>query len=110
MVAWNAVIFWEAMIKSNQLRITRVTQNHWTYKFIRAMPYNGKWAEVSSILCLFHVDFLIFAQGRVNSLGNTPLGRSDAAMQLINTALIAPAATQQLPITIAERTRSSIVR
>ena len=49
------------------------------------------------------VDFLIIAEGRVDSLGNTPLGRSDAAMQLINMGLIAPAATQQLPITIAER-------
>jgi len=81
------------------------------------MPCTGRWAEVTSILRLFHlhrgaytpftfrglVDFLIFAERRVESLGNTPLGRSDAAMQLINTALIAPAATQQLPITIAER-------
>jgi len=110
--AWNAVIFWEAMNKSNQWRLTRVTQNHWTDKFIKAMPYTGRWAEVTSILHLFHVhmgaytpftfrglvDFLILAEGRVDSLGNTPLGRSDAAIQLINTALIAPAAIQQLPI------------
>ena len=47
--------------------------------------------------------FLIFTKGQMDSVGNTPLGRSNAAMQLINTALIAPAATQQLPITIAER-------
>jgi len=81
------------------------------------MPCTGRWAKVTSILRLFHVhrgaytpftfrglvDFLIFAEGRVDSLGNTPLGRSDTAMQLINTALIAPTATQQLPITIAEK-------
>jgi len=72
------------------------------------MPCTGRWAEVTSILRLFHVhrgaytlftfrglvDFLIIAEGRVDSLGNTPLGRSDAAMQLIKTALIALAATQ----------------
>jgi len=80
------------------------------------MPYTGKWAEVISILRLFPVhrgaytsftfrglvDFLILAEERVDSLGNTPLGRTDATMQLINTALIAFAATQQLPITIGE--------
>ena len=112
MAAWNAVIFWEAMIKSNQWRLTRVTQNHWTYKFIRVMPCTGRWAEVTSILRLFHVhreaytpftfrglvEFLILPEDRVDSLGNTPLERSDAAMQLINTALITPAAIQQLPI------------
>ena len=81
------------------------------------MPCTRRWAEVTSILRRFHVhrgaytpftfrglvDFLIIAEGRVDSLGNTPLGRSDAAMQLINTALIALAATQHLLITIAER-------
>jgi len=81
------------------------------------MPYRGRRAEVTSILCLFHVhrgaytlftfrvlvEFLILAENQADSLGNTPLGRSDAAMQLINTALIAPVASQQLPITIAER-------
>jgi len=81
------------------------------------MPYTGRWAEVTSILRLFHVhmgayapftfrgvaEFLILAEDRVDSLGNTPLERSDAAMQLINTALIASAVTQQLAITIAER-------
>ena len=105
------------MIKSNQWRLTRAAQNHWTYKFIRAMPYTGRWAEFTSILRLFYVhrgayapftfrglvEFLILAEDRVDSFGNTPLERSDAAMQLINTTLIAPAATQQLPITIAER-------
>jgi len=55
LAAWNAVIFWEAMIKNNQWRVTRVIQNHWTYKFIRAMPYTGRWAEVTSILHFFHV-------------------------------------------------------
>jgi len=81
------------------------------------MSYTGRWAEVTSILHLFHVhrgaytpftfrrlvEFLILAEDRVDSLGNTPLERSDASMQLINTALIAPAAIQQRPITIAER-------
>ena len=117
LAAWKAVIFWEAMIKSNQWRLTRVTPNHCTYRFIRTMPYTGRWAEVTSILRLFHVhmgayapftfrgvaEFLILVEDRVDSLGNTPLERSDAAIQLINMALIAPAATQQLPITIAER-------
>ena len=117
LAAWNAVIFWEAIIKSNQWSIIRVTQNYWTFKFIRAMPCTGRWAEVTSILRLYHVrrgaytpftfrglvEFLIMAEDRVDSLGNTPLERSDAAMQLINTALIAPAITQQLPITIAAR-------
>jgi len=107
MAAWNAVIFWEAMIKCNQWRLTRVNQNHWTYKYLRTMPCTGRWAEVTSILRLFHVqrgaytpftfrglvDFLIFTEGQVDSLGSTPMRRSDAAMQLINTALIAPAAT-----------------
>ena len=117
LAAWNAVIFWEAIIKSNQWSIIRVTQNHWTFKFIRAMPCTGRWAEVTSILRLYHVrrgaytpftfrglvEFLILAEDRVDLLGNTPLERSDAAMQLINTALIAPATAQQLPITIVER-------
>ena len=81
------------------------------------MPCTGRWAEVTSILRLYHVrrgaytpftfrglvEFLIMAEDRVDSLGNTPLERSDAALQLINTTLIAPATTQQLPITIAER-------
>jgi len=83
------------------------------------MPYRGRWAEVTSILRLFHahrgaytpftfaglVDFLILAEGRVDSLGNASLGMSDATMQLINTALTASVTTQQLPITIAERNR-----
>ena len=86
MAAWNAVIFWEAMIKSNQWRLTRITQNYRTYKFIRTMPCTGRWGEVTSILHLFHVhrgaytpftfrrlvDFLIFAEGQVDSLGNAP--------------------------------------
>ena len=81
------------------------------------MPRTGKWSEVTSILRLFHVrrgaytpftfrglvDFLILAEGRVDSLGDTPLGRSDAAIELVNTALIAPAAAQQLSSTITER-------
>jgi len=49
------------------------------------------------------VDFLILAEEQVDSLGDTPLERSDAAIQLVNMALIAPAATQHLPIIIAER-------
>ena len=81
------------------------------------MPCTGRWAEVTSILRLYHVrrgaytpftfrglvEFLIVADDRVDSLGNTPSEMSDAAVQLINTALIALATTQQLPITIAER-------
>lgn len=115
--AWNAVIFWEAINKSNRGSFKKVTQNHWTYKFIRAMPCTGRWAEITSILRLYHVrrgaytpftfrrlvDFLILAEDRVDSLGHTPLERSDAAMQLINTVLIVPATTQQLPVTIVER-------
>jgi len=56
------------------------------------MPYTGRWIEVTSILRLFHVhmwaytvftfkglvDFLILAEERVDSLGDTPLERSDA--------------------------------
>ena len=48
-------------------------------------------------------EYLILAEDRIDSLGNTPLERSDAAIQLINTALIASATAQQLPITIVER-------
>ena len=80
------------------------------------MPYTGRWCEVTSILRLYHVhmgaytpftfrgsvDFLILAEERVHSLGDTPLERSDAAIQLVNTALIAPAAVQHLPTTIIE--------
>jgi len=94
LAAWNAVIFWEAMVSSNQWRPLRVTQNYWTYKLIQAMPYTGRWSEVTSILCLFHVhmgaytpftfrglvDFLILAEERVDSLGDTPLERSDATI------------------------------
>ena len=49
------------------------------------------------------VDFLILAEEQVDSLGHTPLERSNAAIQLVNTALIAPAAIQHLPTTIVER-------
>ena len=84
----------------------RVTQNHWTYKFIREMPYMGRWSGVTSILHLFQVhmgaytpltfkglvDFLILVEELVDSLGDTPLERSDAAIQLVNTAVIAPVA------------------
>jgi len=48
-------------------------------------------------------DFLILAEERVDSLGDTPLERSDAAIQLVNIALIAPAAVQHLPIMIIKR-------
>ena len=117
LATWNSVILWEAMVRSNQWRPLQITQNHWTYEFIRVMPYTGRWSEVTSILHLFHVhmgactpftfkgliDFLKLAEKRVDSLGDTPLERSDAAIQLVNTALIASAAVQQLPITIVER-------
>ena len=83
---WNAVIFWEAMVRSNQWRPLQVTQNHWTYKFIQEMPYTSRWSEVISILHLFYVhmgaytpfkfkglvDFFILAEERVDSLGDTP--------------------------------------
>jgi len=81
------------------------------------MPYTGRWSEVTSIVGLFHVhmgaytpftfrglvDFLILAEEQVDSLGYTPLERSDAAIQLVNSGLIAPATAQQLSITIVER-------
>jgi len=39
----------------------------------------------------------------VDSLGDTPLGRSDAVIELVNMALIALATAQQLPSIITER-------
>jgi len=77
----------------------------------------GRWSEVTSILRLFHVhigaytpftfrglvDFLILAEEWVDSLGDAPLERSDAVIQLVNMTLIAPTAVQQLPIRIVER-------
>ena len=49
------------------------------------------------------VDFLILAEEWVDSLGDAPLERSDAVIQLVNMTLIAPTAVQQLPIRIVER-------
>ena len=49
------------------------------------------------------VDFLILPDDRVDSIGETPSERSNVAVQLVNTALIAPVAVKHLPITIAER-------
>ena len=81
------------------------------------MPYTRRWSEVTSILRLFHVHMgglhSVYLQRiskladigikRVDSLGDTSLERSDAAIQLVNTALIAPAAVQHLPTIIVER-------
>jgi len=49
------------------------------------------------------VDFLILAEEQVDSLRDTPLEGSNAAVQLVNTALTTPAAVRHLPTTIFER-------
>jgi len=108
LAVWNVVVFWEAVVMSNQRGPWSVTQNHWT---------TGIWSEVTSVLRQFHVhkraytlftfrelvDFLILAEERVDSLLDTPLERNSAAIQLANMALITLAAVQHLPTIIAER-------
>ena len=81
------------------------------------MPSTRQWGEVTSVLPQFHVhmgaytpftfkgliDFLILADDQVDSLGYTPLERRNAVVQLVNTALIAPAVAQNLLATRAKR-------
>ena len=81
------------------------------------MPVTGRWSEVTSRLPQFTVhmgaytsfifrgliDFLILVEEQVNFLGDTPVERSNAASQLANMALIAPAMGQHLLFTIDER-------
>ena len=71
---WNAVIFLEAVVRSNQWGPLQVIQNH--FKFIRQIPVTGRWSEVTSALRQFTVhmgaytlftfkglvDFLILAE------------------------------------------------
>jgi len=113
LAAWNAIIFWEVVVKSNQWG----PLSHWTIKFIREMSVIGRWSEVTSILRQITVpmgtytpftfrglvDFLLMAEAHVDSLGNTPLQRRNAVNRLVNTALIAPAAALHLLATIVER-------
>jgi len=81
------------------------------------MLITGRWSEVTSILLQITIpmgtytpftfrgliDFLLMAEEHVDSLGNTPLERRNAANRLVNTALIGPAAALHLPTTIVER-------
>ena len=68
------------------------------------MPTTERWSEVTFVLCQFTVcmgaytpftfrglvDFLILAEEQVDFLGDTPLERSNATSQLVNTTLISP--------------------
>ena len=81
------------------------------------MPVIERWSEVTFTLRQFTVcmgaytpftfgglvDFLILAEEQVDFLGDAPLETSNAASQLVNTALIAPVVGQHLPTTIVER-------
>ena len=81
------------------------------------MPYTGRWSEVTSVLRQFHahmgaytlftfrglVDFLILTEEQVESLGDTSLERSNAAVQLVSTAVIASTDVPHLPTMTFER-------
>ena len=117
LAAWNAVIFWHAMEVYSRRVPNGISQSTWAASFIRKMPLDGKWKEVTITLrhltlcreeCAPYsyrglVEFLLRAERYVDHLGLTSRQRNAAAVQLVQTELIQPAVSQRLPTTVAER-------
>ena len=96
-----------------------ISQDTWAASFIRKMPLDGRWKEVTLTLghltlcreeCALYsyqglVEFLLRAERYVDYLRFTSCQRNIAAIQLIQTELIQPTVSQHLPTNVAERSQ-----
>jgi len=117
LAAWNAVVFWHAMEVHSWRVPNGISQSAWAASFIRNMPLDGRWKEVTITLrhltlckeeCAPYsyrglVEFLLRAERYVDHLGITSRQRNAAIVQLVQTELIEPAVSQHLPTTMAKR-------
>jgi len=95
----------------------RVTTSHWVVKFIRILPMTGNWTEVTwrlrQLITRIQpftpltywglVDFLMVDENVLDSLGDDPIARQEAAHQLICVGLIEPSECQNLSRSIDDR-------
>ena len=117
LAAWKTVIFGNAIQVRSRRVPNRINHSTWAVSFIRNMPSDGRWKEVTITLrhltlcreeCAPYsyrglVEFLLRAEHYVDHLGLTSRQRNASIVQLIQTELISPAVSQRLSTTVAER-------
>jgi len=101
--AIKALIFWELLRLFNATgRPLRVTQSHWANKCVRILPLTRRWTELTYALkqvAFGHrgyppftywglVEFLVVVEEELDSLGDDPSARQQAAHQLIYDSLM----------------------
>ena len=118
--AVNALIFWELLPLFNAAgRPQRVTQSHWANQCVWILPLTGRWIELTYALrqvtfghwgyppftCRGLVEFLVVAEEALDSLGDNPSARQQAAHQLVYDALMEPAEHLVMPNSLRGRIR-----
>jgi len=74
-------------------REVAITLRHWTLRMNVYTPFTYRGL----------VEFLLWAEHRINHTGSTSFQRSAIAAQLVQTELIQPVVSQHLPTIMAER-------